>query len=76
MHEGLSFLGSFYTGTGEMCMSGLCMHAQIVHVTCTFQFCPIEGVLWGILYTYKNKSFIETCRHMLLSPTPTMAKNL
>jgi len=29
MHEGLSFLGSFYTGTGEMCMSGLCMHAQI-----------------------------------------------
>ncbi len=57
------------------CLVCACMH-KFVHVTCTVQFCPIEGVLWDIIYTYKNKSFIETCRHMPLSPTPTMAKNL
>jgi hypothetical protein len=35
------------------CLVCACMH-KFVHVTCTFQFCPIEGVLWGILYIQKQ----------------------
>ena len=46
-------------GIGEMCMS-------VCACTCTFQFCPIEETLWGFS-TYKNKSFVKTCRHMPLS---------
>ena len=29
------------------CLVCACMH-KFVHVTCTFQFCPIEEILWGI----------------------------
>ncbi len=64
-------------GAGEMCMSGLCMHAQkFVHVTCTFQFCPIEEILLGILYIQKQILSQNMPSHAALSPTPTMATTL
>jgi len=57
-------------GTGEMCVSVCtCTLVQICACARTFQFCPIEEILWGILYIEK-KSFVETCRHMPLSLPP------
>ena len=48
-----------------MCV-GLCVHThKFVHAR-TFQFCPIEEILWGI----QKKSFVETCHHMPLSLPP------
>jgi hypothetical protein len=59
------------TGTGEMlCVSVCaCTRTNLCECARTFQFCPIEEILWGILYIEK-KSFVETCRHMPLLPPP------
>jgi hypothetical protein len=50
-----------------------------LHYTCTFQFCPIEEILWGILNIQKQQKQIlrqNMPPHAALSPTSTMATTL
>jgi len=45
-------------------------HAQICACARTFQFCPIEEILWGILYIEKKPSLkhAATCRSLSQPP--------
>ena len=64
-----------------VCMHNeMCVHTHISPLSTNlcdmhFNFALLRE-FYGVFSTYKNKSFVETCRHMPLSPTPTMATTL